>query len=106
MRTGLLRDTIAIYRTEIQQDDFGGSTNQNRLLTTTRANVGYKTGERGVVNNEIVYTYQVTFEVWQYVNIQEHTDYIMYKDKKYRVLSVIPVPAQLKKVIETELINE
>nr|DAT22610.1 MAG TPA: putative head-tail adaptor [Caudoviricetes sp.] len=106
MRTGLLRDVISIYRTEILQDDFGGSSNQHRLLTTTRTNVGYKTGSREVVNDEIVYTYQVTFEVWQYVNIQEHTDYIMYKDKKYRVLSVIPVPTQQKKVIETELINE
>ena len=56
MRTGLLRDTIAIYRTDIIQDDFGGTTNQHRLLTTTRANVGYKTGERGVVNEELVYT--------------------------------------------------
>lgn len=49
MRTGLLRDTIAIYRTEIIQDDFGGTTNHHRLLTTTRANVGYKTGDREVV---------------------------------------------------------
>lgn len=106
MRTGLLRETIGIYRTEIIQDDFGGTTNHHRLLTTTRANVGYKTGDREVVNDELVYTYQVTFEVWQYINIQEHTDYIKYKDKKYRVLSVIPVPAQQKKVIETELLNE
>ena len=106
MRTGLLRDVISIYRTEIRLDEFGGTTNHYRLLTTTRANVGFKTGTREVVCDELVYTYQVTFEVWQYVNIQEHTDYIMYKDKKYRVLSVIPVPAQQKKVIETELINE
>ena len=106
MRSGLLRETIAIYRTDIIQDEFGSTSNQHRLLTTTRANVGYKAGSREVVNDELVYTYQVTFEVWQYVKIQEHTDYIMYKDKKYRVLSVIPVPAQQKKVIETELINE
>lgn len=106
MRTGLLRETIAIYRTDLIQDEFGSTSNQHRLLTTTRANVGYKAGSREVVNDELVYTYQVTFEVWQYVKIQEHTDYIQYKDKKYRVLSVIPVPAQQKKVIETELINE
>ena len=70
MRTGLLRDTIAIYRTEIRQDDFGGTTNHHRLLTTTRANVGFKTGTREVVCVELVYTYQFTFEVWQYVIIQ------------------------------------
>ena len=29
MRTGLLRDVISIYRTEIIQDDFGGTTNQH-----------------------------------------------------------------------------
>lgn len=106
MRTGLLTETIGIYRTEIIQDDFGGTTNQHRLLTSTRANIIYKTGSREIVNDELVYSYPVTFEVWDYIKIQENTDYILHQGKKYRVLSVIPMKSQQKKVIDTELINE
>lgn len=106
MRAGLLTEKISIYRTDVIQGEDGATNNIHTLIASTRANVISKGGARTIENDEVVYPYTFAFEVWGYIKIQEHTDYIMWGKKKYRVLSVVLDKVQNKKTIETEVINE
>lgn len=106
MRSGLLREPIEIYRTAIVSDEYGSTTEEYTLLSRTRARVIHDSGNRQNSNDEIIFLYYKTFEVWMYVDIQENTDYILWNGRKYRVLSIEPVKEQNKKIIETQLINE
>jgi len=105
MRTGLLTEKISIHRATTVRNDFGEKIQAYTELRTTRARVIHNSGNRETENNEVVYSYVKTFEVWHYIDIKE-TDLIMWGDRKYRVLSIEPVKEQNKKIVETELVNE
>ena len=106
MRAGLLTEKISISRTDIIQGDDGATNNQHIFITSTKAQVVSKAGDRTIVNDEIVYPFNVTFTVWRYVEILEHVDYIIWNKAKYRVLSVSEDKQNNRKIIETEKVNE
>lgn len=106
MRAGLLTEKISIYRTDIIQSDDGGTHDKHTLITSTKAQVETKAGERTVINDEVVYPFHVTFTVWRYVEVLEYVDYIMWNKAKYRVLSVSEDKQNNRKIIETEKVNE
>lgn len=106
MRAGLLKEIIEIYRKGIVQDEYGSTSEQYLPIRKTKARVVHKGGNRELINNEIVYPYLKTFEVWNYIDVQEKIDEIHWNNKKYRVLSVESVKEQNKKIIETEEVNE
>ena len=53
----------------------------------------------------IFYSSVLNLEVRYYVNVDEY-DNIIWKDKKYRILSIIPDKENNKKNISIELIND
>lgn len=106
MRAGLLTEKISIYRADIIQGEDGATNDIHTFITSTKAQVVSKAGDRTVVNDEVIYPFRVTFTVWRYIDIKEYTDNIMWNNNKYRVLSVSDDKANNRKIIETEKINE
>mgnify|MGYP003751619449 CR=1 FL=1 len=106
MRTGLLKDKIDIYRSITDTNEFGEQIQNYVCIFSTRSRIINNNGSRENSNGEIFYSYTKIFEVWKYVDIVENTDYILYKNKKYRILSIEENDEQNKKIINTELINE
>lgn len=106
MRAGLLTEKILIYRTDIIQGEDGATNDIHAFITSTKAQVVSKAGDRTIVNDEVIYPFYVTFTVWRYVDIKEYTDNIMWDNTKYRVLSVMEDKANNRKIIETEKVNE
>ncbi len=62
-------------------------------------------GNRINQNNEIVNTYNVSFLIRLYHNVNE-SDRIIYDNKKYRIISINKDSAKQSKTIIGELINE
>ena len=105
MQAGLLNKIIHIYRPTTTKNEYGEQVQHYVHHKQARARVGYAGGSRNNSNNEIIYSYSKSFKVWHYVDIQE-TDYIMYNNKKWRIISIEPIPERNEKIINTELINE
>ena len=97
MRAGLLTEKISIYRTDIIQGEDGATNDIHTFITSTKAQVISKAGDRTIVNDEVV---------WRYVDIREHTDNIVWNNAKYRVLSVSDDKQNNRKIVETEKVNE
>jgi len=72
---------------------------------TTRAQVTTNSGNRLNQNNEIIHTYNVTFIVRLYHDIEE-SDRVIYKGKKYRIISINKELYKQSTNIIGELINE
>lgn len=106
MRAGLLRDTIKVEKPTVVQDDFGANHIEwTTFIEKTRAQVTYSNGNRANQNNEIVYSYEVIFTVRAYHQITENMR-IIWKSKKYRILSIEESLEKQNLTIRTELINE
>lgn len=105
MRAGLLNKTIHIYRPTVTQNEYGEQVQQYNHHYTTRAAVDHMGGSRLLSNDEVVYDYSKTFKVWYYVPVQE-SDYILYNNKKWRIITIEPIQEHNEKEIQTELINE
>nr|WP_320037822.1 phage head closure protein [uncultured Bacteroides sp.] len=72
---------------------------------TTRAQVTTNSGNRQNQNNEIIHTYNVTFIVRLYHDIEE-SDRVIYNGKKYRIISINKELYKQSINIIGELINE
>lgn len=105
MQAGLLKEVVTIQKPVVNQDGFGANDVNWSDLITTRASVGYNTGNRVNDNNEITFTYQVTFTVRVYHQINERMR-IIWQGKKYRILSIELDKQKQRQTIRTELINE
>lgn len=105
MQAGLLNKTIRIYRQTLVKNQFGENESQFKFHRQTRARTDYVGGNRTESNDERVFQYSKTFKVYHYVDVVE-TDYIEYNGKKWRILSIEPIPERNEKIINTELINE
>lgn len=106
MRAGLLKDVISVEKPVTITDDFGA--NKIDWITSiknTRAKVSYSNGNRANENNEITFAYEVIFTVRIYHQINERMR-IIWKSKKYRILSIEENKEQQSLTIRTELINE
>lgn len=108
MRAGLLSETIAIYAPYTGDTKFGKNNDTRYVpyIPSTRARVTNNKGTRTDENNEIFYSYNVTFTIRGYHKIDEYMR-IRWKDKYYRILNIIPATSEINEIqIDTELVNE
>ena len=75
------------------------------LKAITRARVIHNNGNRPLQNSEVFYSYNKTFQVRIYVNVDEF-DLIKYDNKFYRILSLDKNKEEQLITINTELVND
>lgn len=106
MRAGLLTETVKVEKPVIVTDEFGASyTKWETFIGKTKAQVTYSSGNRAIENNEIIFAYEVIFTMRIYHQINERMR-IIWKSKKYRILSIEENKALQSLTIKAELINE
>lgn len=107
MRAGLLNEVVRIEKPVVLQDDYGANEaiEWETFISKTKAQVTYSNGNRVTENNEIFFTYEVIFTVRIYHQINEDMR-VIWKNKKYRILSLEENKPQQSLTIKTELINE
>ena len=105
MRAGLLKETITIQNQISTKDIFGATSTLWIKKISTKAQVTNNSGNRINQNNEILHTYNKTFTIRLYHNVED-SDRILYKGKLYRIISIDrEINTQLINII-TELIND
>lgn len=87
LRTGLLREIITIQKLTNIKDSFGATSDNWIDKFNARAQVTTNSGDRLNQNNEIRHSYNVTFTIRFYHDVQD-TDRIIYNDTKYRIISI------------------
>lgn len=106
MRAGLLKEVISVEKPTQWQNEYGAtSIKWETFIGKTRAEVTYSNGNRRNDNNEIIFAYEVIFTVRIYHQINERMR-IIWKNKKYRILSIEENKELQSLTIKTELINE
>lgn len=105
MRAGSLNKIIQIWSPTTTTNEYGEQVQEYKFKKETRAKVDYVGGQRTISNDEVVYPYTKDFTVRIYVDVQE-TDIIKYLNKKWRILSIEPIPEYQEKRVNTEVINE
>lgn len=100
-----MRDTITIQKLTTIKNSFGSITTKFIDKFTTRAQVTTNSGNRLNQNNEIIHTYNVTFTIRLYHNVEE-SDRVIYNGKKYRIISINKELYKQAVNIIGELINE
>lgn len=105
MRAGLLTEQIEIWSKQLTVNDFGEEVEDWIKTYQTRARLVHDGGSRVVSNDEILFTHSKTFQIRQYVPINE-LDRIFWNGKFYRILNIEPDRVQMNQTIKTELIND
>ena len=106
MRAGLLTEVISVEKPVTITNEFGAnSIKWETFIGKTKAQVTYSSGNRLNENNEIIFAYEVVFTVRIYHQINERMR-IIWKNKKYRILSLEENRQLQTLTIKTELINE
>lgn len=106
MQAGTLNQQIRVENPVYNKNAYGSdSIRWETQIAKTRAAVTFNNGNRANENNEIIFTYQVTFTVRIYHQIDERMR-IIWKNKKYRILSIEYNQKKQQQIIRTELINE
>lgn len=105
MRAGLLTEQIEIWSKHLTVNEFGEEVEDWIKTYKTRARLVHDGGSRVVSNDEIVFTHSKTFQIRQYVPINE-LDRILWNGKFYRILNIEPDRVQMNQTIKTELIND
>lgn len=100
-----MRDTITIQKLTNTKDSFGANTTLWVNKFTTRTQVTTNSGNRLNQNNEIIHTYNVTFTIRLYHDVEE-SDRILYNGKKYRIISINKDLYKQSISIIGEIINE
>ena len=105
MRAGLLTEQIEIWSKQLTVNEFGEEVEDWIKTYQTRARLVHDGGSRVVSNDEIVFTHSKTFQIREYVPINE-LDRILWNGKFYRILNIEPDGVQMNQTIKTELIND
>lgn len=100
-----MRDSITIQKLTTTKDSFGANTPLWVEKFTTRAQVTTNSGNRLNQNYEIIHTYNLTFTIRLYHDVEE-SDRILYNGKKYRIISINKELYKQAITIIGELINE
>lgn len=87
MNSADLKDRIDIYGLVITETPSGFTNRSWVKKYSTRARVNYSSGNRTIENDEIFFTVDREFIMRHYVPIVD-TDIILWKDEKWRVLSI------------------
>lgn len=106
MRAGELKDRIIVQTPSYTIDEYGAEhISEYTDKYSVRAEVRYKEGN--LVNDlgEITNSYSVIF-ITRIHYTPDEKDIISYKDKKYRILSIVPNREKQLNEIKTALINE
>lgn len=102
---GRFDEMIEVWQTYVTENDYNEQVNEFNFKNRARAHVRYDSGQRLIENNEIFYSYVRTFEVRDYVDVNEFNR-IKYKGKFYRILNIQPIKKDRILIIQTELIND
>lgn len=105
MRAGLLIEPIEILEKVIETNEYGEETESLQVKYTTRARLVNDGGDRTIINGEIFYSNAKTFQVRQYVHVDDF-DIIRWNQKLYRILNIQHDNSRMNKTIKTELIND
>ena len=105
MRAGLLKEPIEIWEKTLLTNEFGEETETWQLKDSTKARLIHDGGSRVIENSEVFFAHTKTFEVRDYVNVDDY-DRIIWDNKKYRILNIEPTKSQMKLTIKTELIDD
>jgi len=106
MRAGLLNEVIKVEKPASFTNEYGANYIQwETFISRTKAQVTYSSGNRLNENNEIIFAYEVVFTVRIYHQIDERMR-IIWKNKKYRILSIEENKKLQSLTIKAELINE
>lgn len=106
MRAGRLTEVISVEQPIQNQNEYGATALEWKpFICKTKAEVTYSSGNRRNENNEIIFAYEVVFTVRIYHHINERMR-IIWKNKKYRILSIQENKELQSLTIKTELINE
>lgn len=106
MVAGTLKEIISVEKPIEIRDEFGANKLiWEKVIPRTRAKVTYSNGNRVNENNEIIFAYDVIFTIRIYHHIDEYMR-IIWKNKKYRILSLEPDKTKQQITIRAELINE
>ena len=100
-----MRETITIQKLTTTKDSYGANTSLWVDKFTTRAQVTTNSGNRLNQNYEIIHTYNLTFTIRLYHNVEE-ADRIIYNGKKYKIISINKELYKQAITIIGELINE
>ena len=105
MQAGILKDKIDITRFDKVKNDYGEETISYTYIGSTRAGVINNPTSRTVINSEIQYPYTKNVVVRKYVDVKED-DWIKYKGKDYRILSIEENDTYQNKMLIVQLVNE
>ena len=105
MRAGLLKENIEIWQKSLTTNDYGEETEIWSLKYSTKARLVHNGGSRVIENEEVFFSHTKTFEVRDYVPVDDY-DRIVWNNKKYRILNIEPDRTQMKLTIKTELIDD
>lgn len=107
MRAGLLNEIIRIECQEYVKTEYGDqkTTIWKTKIPETRAYVTWKSVARTVENQEIFFSRNIQFQIRIYHDVS-NLDRIIWKNEKYRILSIETDRQIQRKIIECELINE
>lgn len=105
MRAGLLQEPIEIWEKILQVNEYGEETETWTLKYSTRARLVHDGGNRIIENNDIFFTHTKTFQVRDYVPVEEYNR-IVWNNKNYRILNIEPDKSKMNLTIKVELIND
>jgi SPP1 family predicted phage head-tail adaptor len=105
MRAGELKERIIVQRPTVTKSDYGSEDTEYNDLYSVRAEVRYKEGTRINDDGEMTLAYTVKFIIRQHY-LPDEKDIILFKGKKYRILSIVMNRDKQYNEINTELINE
>lgn len=105
MEAGKLKNRIVFLERNITQNEFNEQSVEYNTYKETRAQIIYKQGNKVIENDEIIQTYNPTFIVRYYLQVNE-TMLIEYNNIRYRILSIVADTYKQCKTIYTEKYNE
>lgn len=105
MRAGLLTEVITIQKPVTRETKYSGNEVDYEDYITTRADVVHDSGRRGILADEIVYTYSVRFIIRFYHEITSDM-IIIHKGVRYRITDINPEKRKQSITITGEVWNE
>ena len=105
MKAGDLKHIIVFQTLVSEKSNFGSTTEYYTDTITTRCAARKDKADRELINSEIFHSSTLIFHIRFYHKIDESMR-IVYKDKKYRIISIFTDDLKQQHEIKAELINE
>lgn len=105
MKAGLLTEMIKIQRPVVRETKYSGNEPEYEDYLTTRADVVHDSGRRGIIANEITYSYTVRFIIRLYHEVTSDM-IIIHKGVRYRITDINPQRRKQSIIITAEVWDE